>query len=261
MILRAVALVVVIATKAGAGAGAGAGATRYSPFEPAQAIRHHEGYLFQRQDQCLSSQNFCPATDGNSGCCSTDTLCATDDAGQVACCPTRAICTGALGGAAATGSPAATQASGATTAAPQPTPMAGEDGGGAIVANAYFPYVYLPTTYANAELCTSAFSSCRSEFSVCTSSLETRGNGVTISGAGGGITAQPALGPASAGSICSSLSTRACYNLGLGNCPMYGSAAVRTGTFDAGSAAPTRCAQIYQVVVAVAVGVAGQAIR
>ncbi|KAI4223141.1 MAG: hypothetical protein L6R36_005644 [Xanthoria steineri] len=109
--------------------------------------------------------------------------------------------------------------------------------GGMTVPNPYYPYVVLPTTYPNAEACSSAFSSCRSEFTKCTNSLTASGNGVTVSGALGGITAQPALNAASAGAVCSSLSTVACYNLGLGNCPMYGTAAATGGTSPAGNGA------------------------
>lgn len=257
MILRAVVVVVGSTTFL-------ASATALA-FEPPTALRHHEGYLFPRQAQCLSSQHFCPGANGNSGCCSNDSQCAADDAGHIACCPNGALCTGLLGGGidiptSGLAQPT-TQASSASQPTIQSTVATITSDGSSIVVNAYYPYFYLPTTYPNANLCTSAFSSCRSEFSKCTSSLETGGNGVTVSGAGGGITAQPALGEASAGSICSSLSTKACYNLGLGNCPMYGTAAVTTGggTFAAGNAAPPRCIQVYRVAVAVVVGVAGQA--
>lgn len=240
-------------------------ATAFCPFEPPTAVKAHERYLFRRQDQCLSNQHFCPGSNGNSGCCDADMQCATDYAGRIACCPNGAVCTGQLDGSAGTATSASpqppTQVIASTTQTSRAAIVTGSDSG--IVANAYFPYHYLPTTYPNADQCTSAFSSCRSEFSTCSSSLATGGNGVTISAAGGGFTAQPALGAASAGSICSSLSTRACYNLGLGNCPMYGTAAVTTGggTFAAGNAAPTRCAQVYQIAIAMAVGVAGQAIQ
>ncbi|KAL8736238.1 MAG: hypothetical protein Q9166_000393 [cf. Caloplaca sp. 2 TL-2023] len=233
-------------------------AATFSPYEPAQAVEFHEGYLFQRQNQCLSSQKFCPGANGSSGCCSTDSQCAADDAGRLACCPSGAVCTGRLGGG---GTQPTTQAPGSSPATTQATPTDDPNAGGSTVPNPYYPYVYLPKTYQNADLCSSAFSSCRTEFSKCTSTLTVGGNGVTVSGAQGGITAQPALNPASAGSICSSLSTLACYNLGLGNCPEYGTAVVTGGTFSAGNAAPSGCAQKYRVAVAVAIGVAGQAIR
>lgn len=235
-----------------------ASATDFSSFEPATGLRRH--YLFRRQGSCLSSQHFCPGPTGNSGCCDTDLQCATDDAGQVACCPSGAACVGQLGGGINTANTAGTQVRTQSTPTTSAAQITNTDGGSSAVANIYYPYYYLPTTYPNADQCTSAFSSCRSEFSKCTSSLETGGNGVTVSGVGGGITAQPALGAVSAGAICSSLSTQACYNLGLGNCPMYGTVAVTAGgTFVAGNAAPTMCAHVYRVAVAVAVGVARQA--
>ncbi|KAL9600147.1 MAG: hypothetical protein Q9219_003403 [cf. Caloplaca sp. 3 TL-2023] len=243
--------------------------TGFSSYEPPTAVQHHDGHYFRRQDQCLSSQHFCPGANGDSGCCGTDAQCAIDDGGRIACCPSNAVCTGQLGQTPATATAAGlqptptTQALG-TTSPTTPTATATvTNGGSRVVANIYYPYHYLPTTYPNADLCTSAFSSCRSEFASCTSSLETGGNGVTVSGAGGGITAQPALGAASAGSICSSLSTKACYNLGLGNCPMYGTAAATGGggTFAAGNAAPTKCMGPYRALAAVVVGMAGQAIH
>lgn len=237
-----------------------ASATSFLPFEPAQNVQHHQGYLFQRQNQCPSNQKFCPGTSGDSGCCRTDSQCAADTAGRLACCPNGAACTGRLGGSSGAGTSAVSQPATGTPAS-QPTPTMNANAGGMTVPNPYYPYVMLPTTYPNAEACSSAFSSCRSEFTECTNSLTASGNGVTVSGALGGITAQPALNAASAGAVCSSLSTVACYNLGLGNCPMYGTAAATGGTSPAGNGASGGCVQIYRVAVAVAVGVAGQAIR
>ena len=236
-----------------------ASATLFALFEQPYTVQYHKGYLFQRQNQCLSSQRFCSGTDGSSGCCSTDSQCAADNAGHVACCPSGAACTGRLDGTAGAANLAATQpATQAQGASPPPTPTMNANGGGATIPNAYYPYVMLPTTYPNAELCSSAFSSCRSEFTKCTNSLTAVGNGVTVSGALGGVTALPGLDAASAGAVCSSLSTLACYNLGLGNCVSYGTGAAPV---TAGNAAPSGCAQIYRVAVAVAMGVAGQAVR
>ena len=234
------------------------------PFQTAHPLQRRHFDLLQRQNQCPSDQHFCSGANGSVGCCDGNAHCAQDSSGQVACCRNGAVCTGQAGGGSPTGQITQTTPTTPTTTAVTSPTAAGNgngNGGGSTVPNAFFPYVYLPTTYPNADLCTSAFSSCRSEFFRCTSSLQ-NGNGVTVSGAGGGITAQPALGSASAGSICSSLSTKACYNLGLGNCPMYGTGTAGGGTFSAGNGAvPTRCAQLYRVGVAVVVGVAGQAIR
>lgn len=235
-----------------------ASASQFLPYQTVHPIRHSLEHLRPRQGQCPSDQHLCSGANGQAGCCDANAQCAVDSSGQVACCRNGAVCTGNAGGSAAT---TPRSQAGQTTPAAGSSPAAnGNNGGGSTVPNAYFPYVYLPTTYPNAELCTSAFSSCRSEFSRCTSSLQS-GNGVTVSGAGVGITAQPALGSISAGSICSSLSTKACYNLGLGNCPMYGTGSVSGGSFSAGNGATApRCIQLYQVAVAVAVGVAGHAV-
>ena len=87
--------------------------------------------------------------------------------------------------------------------------------------------------------------------------------GVTVSGPGGGITQQGAIAPASAESICSSLSAEACHGLALTQCSTLGGAAktAAAGTFVEGSAntAPTRCAgALYGVGMGVAVGLAGR---
>ena len=89
--------------------------------------------------------------------------------------------------------------------------------------------------------------------------------GVTVSGPGGGVTQQGAIAPASAESICSSLSAEACHGLVLTQCSTLGGAAktAAAGTFVEGSAnaAPTRCAAaLYGVGMGVAVGLAGQVV-
>ena len=84
---------------------------------------------------------------------------------------------------------------------------------------------------------------------------------VTVSGPGGGITQQGAIAPASAESICSSLSAQACHGLALTQCSTLGGAAktAAAGTFVEGSAnsAPTKCVAAF-VGMGVAVGLAGQ---
>ena len=86
---------------------------------------------------------------------------------------------------------------------------------------------------------------------------------VTVSGPGGGITQQGAIAPASAESICSSLSAQACHGLAVTQCSTLGGAAktAAAATFVGGNvnAAPTRCAAaLYGVGMGVAVGLAGQ---
>ena len=85
---------------------------------------------------------------------------------------------------------------------------------------------------------------------------------VTVSSPGGGITQQGAIAPASAESICSSLSVEACHGLALTQCSTLGGAAktAAAATFVEGSAntAPTKCAAaFYGVGMGIAVGLAG----
>lgn len=237
--------------------------SEYSPFyEPylGETSRSYNGFVldvFRRDDNCGSGLS-CEAMGDKASCCKSKTRCAVDMAGHVACCPDNAQCTGTIGGGAATAmatsigsSPTGPAASAAITA-----------GSGRIVSNGFYPFPYLPTTYPNAAVCSSSFSSCQTEFSKCTSNLLAGDNGLTISGIGPGITREAALPSTSAASVCSSLSTKACYNLQLTNCPMYGTAA--GGTFEAAEgAAPTRCAGMYGVGmgVGVALGVAGQLVH
>ena len=90
--------------------------------------------------------------------------------------------------------------------------------------------------------------------------------GVTVSGPGGGITQNGgAIAPASAESICSSLSAEACHGLALAQCSTLGGATktAAAGTFVEGSAntAPSRCAAgFYGMGMGVAVGLAGHVI-
>ena len=79
---------------------------------------------------------------------------------------------------------------------------------------------------------------------------------MTVSGAGVGITVQGATATlAAAVSVCSSLSSQACYGLQLASCSIY----TGTGTLINPNAAPTKCVGgLYGVGVGVAVGIAGQ---
>lgn len=235
----------------------------YSPFyEPylGGASRSYNGFvldLFRRDGNCGSGVS-CSTMGDQASCCRSETRCAVDMAGHVACCPNNAQCTGTIGGGAALAT--------ATNVVSSPTNSAASatvtGSSGSIVPNVYFPFPYLPTTYPNAAVCSSSFSSCETEFSRCTSQLIAGDNGLTISGIGPGITREAALPSTSAASICSSLSAEACYHLQLTNCPMYGTAAGSGGgTFEAAEgAAPTHFAGMYGVGmgVGVAVGIARQ---
>ncbi|KAI9814380.1 MAG: hypothetical protein M1827_003236 [Pycnora praestabilis] len=184
-------------------------------------------------------------------CCAPNTLCALDPLGQVACCPVGSFCTGTLAANPGTTTVAATSPTsgpamlGTTTTttegfvvAATTTPAAGA-APGSTIANAPFPFVFLPTTYTNAAECSSYYSSCQTEYSSCAASLGGHVNGVTVSGAGVGITVAGATATATvdASSVCSSLSAQACYGLQLSQCPSYGGS---TGAVVNINAAPTR---------------------
>ena len=238
-------------------------AAQYSPFfvSDTDQFSRLEGLinldLFRRDSKCPIS---CSSVGNNKACCPKKTNCALDEAGNIACCPDNADCTGTVGPA---GAPAtALSAAGSSTTAGAAA-ITHAITGSSTVANSYYPFPFLPTTYANAAECTTSYSSCQLESAKCTGVLEGGGMGVTVSGPGGGITQQGAIAPASAESICSSLSAEACHGLQLTQCSTLGGAAktAAAGTFVEGSAnaAPTRCAAVlYGVGVGVAVGVAGQ---
>lgn len=74
---------------------------------------------------------------------------------------------------------------------------------------------------------------------------------------GGGVTLAPTaqnLGPASATSICSSLSSQACYNIQSANCAQFGGSA--TGNYAARQTAGCMVAGVM----AMGLGIAGQMI-
>lgn len=253
----------------------------YSPFfspyigQSIQDIGGSSRDLLRRQNICGSGFISCASFGGVGACCKSNAMCALDQAGHVACCPVGSACTGTInaGSVAATGlSSASTMASSQsspTTKTPSTTGNSAQiTGSKSTVQNPYFPFVYLPTTFSNAADCSSSFSSCATAFTSCTSSLGGGANGitapgVTITGPGVGATAQSPLPSASAASICSSLSTQACYPLQLTSCPMYGTAGETTpsaATFVAPNAAPTMCAALYGIGAGIAVGLAGHVI-
>ena len=238
-------------------------AVQYSPFlapntNPASSFNgliHLD--LFRRDSKC---PNVCPMN--NQACCPKDTNCALDEAGDVACCPKNAACTGDLGqaGEGAAAAATATPVSGTKTAAASGAAITHAIGGGSTVPNSFYPYPYLPTTFANAAQCTSSFSSCQLESAKCTGMLEGGGMAVTVSGPAGGVTQEGPMPVSSAESICASLSKEACHGLALTQCSTLGGAKqTAAGTFVAGgsvNAAPTRCPVLYGVGVGMAVGIA-----
>ncbi|RMZ90135.1 hypothetical protein DV736_g2640, partial [Chaetothyriales sp. CBS 134916] len=199
---------------------------QYSPFsDPLLARSDDELLLARRQDGCKSGYKSCAADGSTTACCPDGSNCTHDTAGNVACCPTGALCTGVISsttsgtslslstttsGVVVSSSPTGVEST-ITTAfsSPAQLPTSGVQGGGSTVPNTFFPFVYIPTSYADGDLCLSAYSYCQSQSTACAESLA--GSGVTVSGnGGGGITIQGAsattLNPVSASSICSSLS-------------------------------------------------------
>ena len=83
-----------------------------------------------------------------------------------------------------------------------------------------------------------------------------------MTGGGAGITVQGASATASAASVCSSLSSQACFGLQTSNCASFGTGGATGTVFNpAGAGAGRRCDGImYGVGVGVAVGLAGQVI-
>lgn len=233
---------------------------QYSPFfapdlsEPASYNGLINLDLFRRDSKCSNS-----CAMNRAACCPKNTDCSLDESGNIGCCPKGAACTGSLGeegGAATTSAPAAATGKGAKVAAITHAITASST-----VSNSFYPYPYLPTAYPDAAECTSSFSACQLESAKCTGLLEGGGMAVTISGPGGGVTQAGAMMPASAESICSSLSVEACHGLSLAGCSTLGAAAKTSkgNSFVVGSAnaAPTRCAALYGIGVGVAVGLAG----
>lgn len=225
-------------------------AAQYSPFllSNTHQTSRFEGLInldiFRRESKCPIS---CSSVGNSKACCPNKTNCALDEAGNIACCPDNADCTGTVGPVAA---PSTALGAAATRTTASAAAITHAITGSSTVANSYYPFPFLPTTYANAAECTTSYSSCQLESAKCTGVLEGGGMGVTVSGPGGGITQQGAIAPASAESM---------------QCSTLGGAAktAAAGTFVEGSAnaAPTRCAAaLYGVGMGVAVGLAGQVV-
>jgi len=239
----------------------GTAANDYSPYSDPFLALLDESFLAKRQG-CQSGYSSCSNLGAANACCPSNTNCALDQAGNVACCPFNAVCTGTIDGT-ITGS-----VTSSTTSTSASSLITGVAGGGSTVPNAFYPFVYMSTSYANADLCSSAWSSCQTASTSCFSSLAGV-NGVTVSGFGGGITVQGSSGTilSSASSICSSLSQSACYGVQETQCSVFGGASGGTATATAtagfvqpGNAGPvqTPCpGLIYAAGVGVIVGAVG----
>ena len=219
--------------------------SRFAPFSPPSlelddllltnetsiSVEHE---LLRRNSYCDANYNSCStfAAQYSGACCTSGTICTTDQANNLACCSKGATCTGTLG---TTGVPGATTTTGATTTA---------TGTASFVPNAYFPFPVIPTSYINSAACASAISVCSVNYGICTNDLTGQGYGITISGPdGAGVTQAPTaanVGAASATSICSSLSSQACGGDYTSNCAQYGTATTTGGVFVVGTNAAAR---------------------
>jgi len=198
------------------------------------------GCLQRRQNGCPTisgtTYGLCPTYAGI--CCPANTNCDLDQANNYACCPYGASCTGTVGGV----SPGYVTSSatsgyflgGTTTTTATPyllTSQAGVYGGGSTVPNAIYPFVYIPSSYVNAALCSSYYTSCQIQSSSCYAALGGGAGGITIAGVTTNAGASTTLAPASAAAVCSALSISACYGLqSATQCNGFGTGTVVAGT-------------------------------
>lgn len=218
--------------------------------------------LLKRQgNTCATNYYACTNLNAPGLCCPRTAICSADRNNVVACCPQGAACTGTLG------APTATGASGvviATTTATLTAPfnpatttafVQESSSAGSTVQNPYYPFPIIATTYSSAAACSSAYSSCQRDAASCTAALANGLQGVTVNAPNGGatITAIPSVGLQSAVSICSSLSSQACFQLTVEACQAFGG--------GSGNAAARAGCGGYWMGAGVAVGVAGQLLR
>ncbi|KFY16494.1 hypothetical protein V491_05325, partial [Pseudogymnoascus sp. VKM F-3775] len=181
------------------------------------------------------------APNSASNCCAASSLCALDNAGNIACCPLGSYCTGII----STAPTSTTAQTGPITSAPTQTQTAAPATG--YVSNTYYPFPIIftsGTNFGNEQQCEAAYESCAGYYQQCTQRLGGGGGGfgVTVAGPGGGITvaggAGVSVGIESATMICSSLSGEACP----------GTAATCTAAGDAAGVATTTPSQTGFVV-------------
>ncbi|CAN8099059.1 unnamed protein product [Discula destructiva] len=195
-------------------------------FQPAQTPtpvrRYHAApveALFPRQTSsgCISGTYSC-SDQGSvfSGiCCANGQLCALDAQNSPACCPSGNVCTGTA--------PSSYRPPSTTSAS--------------FVANPYFSFPYIVTSFSNAGACSRAVSQCSVNYAACTAALEgvTGGGGVTVVVGGsttiGGGAAAVTYPTSTATSVCSSLSSVACFGIQGSVCT-----AGSTGVFSVGTA-------------------------
>ncbi|KAM3073141.1 hypothetical protein ACMFMG_008857 [Clarireedia jacksonii] len=153
--------------------------------------------------------SYSPCATYAAACCPVSATCSTDARHNIACCPLGASCTGTV------------------TTPTRTSNLATQTG--QFVANPYFPFPVLPTSYSNSAACASATDSCAKNYALCTVDLEGgMGGGVTVSAPNGGITVAASvpsggyLAAASAVSVCQSLSSVACNAVESAGCAQFG---------------------------------------
>ncbi|KAI9853809.1 MAG: hypothetical protein M1824_000877 [Vezdaea acicularis] len=220
--------------------------------------------LLLRRQACPSAYSACTILNVAGACCQSGTVCSLDGAGNVACCPSNAICSGTItktsapsssssaslvpttttstslpssGPTQSTGpggiflNPSSTLPNTNPTATAQATGAAGA-AGATTIQNAYnFPFLALPTSFPNPSACSSGYSSCTSQYSLCLASLGGGANPVTVTGGGASIGIPGATGTlgTAASSVCSSLSSEACRGLQPGVCTAFTGSATASG--------------------------------
>ena len=205
--------------------------------------------LRKRDGDCPDSYNSCSTLAAKYGgaCCTQGSTCSIDKAHNIACCPIGALCTGTISAAKAATTSGGTTVGAATTtgSATGTTTTSGTaatiTSTAGVLANPYFPFPVIATTFNDAAACSQAYTACQANYAACTQDLQGNAFAVTVVAPAGGITVAPTaqnLGVASATSICSSLSQAACYTLKESNCAQFGSGtATGGGDFVVGSTA------------------------
>ena len=203
--------------------------------------------LFRRQNACQAGYNPCTNLGAANACCNVNAICTVDPNNFVACCPTGASCTGTIGAATASATSGLLVAGTSTTGNIAPTttgnsllPASTANFVQSTVANQYFPFLYIPTTFANAGVCSSYYTSCQSEYASCITSLGGVVQATTTAPAATNIqlTARQLAGATgSAATICSSLYSQGCYNLQQAYCASLSGAATGSGIIISASGA------------------------
>ena len=189
---------------------------------------------------CPANYNGCTNYNEPGVCCTNTAFCTVDSNAHLACCPSGKVCTGTVAVSTISGA-VVTSYSGLVTAT-----GTGNFQFISTIQNAYFLFPVIPSTYANAAVCSTAYNTCQVEYSSCLVQLgATSGtvlNGVTISASNGGttVTGGAAATTVSDGaSICSSLSSQACQGLQSSVCAQYAGPTSGSGESSGSSAAPT----------------------